>query len=122
MREALESHAYYKEVGVSQATLIGRHLDTDLVKANRDLQMRMTRIITSHSFRTHNDTIKWRSAKKRFKDINGQNVLVPGPPLHGYVPEPVVPSIPSEMVSVGSELLPWLNPALVRVFQPFQSD
>ena len=122
LREALESHAYYKEVGVSQTTLIRRHLSVDLVNKIRDMQMRITRIITSHSFRTHNDTVKWKSAKRRFKDINGQNVLVPGPPLHGYVPEAVVPSIPSEMVSVGTELLPWLNPALVRVFQLFQSD
>ena len=84
--------------------------------------MRVTSIITSHSFRTHNETVKWKSAKKRFKDIDSQNKLVPGPPLHGYIPESVVPSIPSEMVSVGTELLPWLNPALVRVFQPFHSD
>ncbi len=122
LREALESRVYYKEVGVSQATLIRRHLYIDPVKADRNLQMRMTRIITSHSFRTHNDTVKWRSAKKRFKDINGQNLLVAGPPLHGYVPESVVPSVPSEVVSVGTGLLPWQDPDLVSVFQPFQKD
>lgn len=122
LREALESHAYYIEVGVSQSTLIRSHLDIDPIRFNRDLQMRITRIITSHSFRTHNDTVKWRSAKRRFQDINGQYVLVPGPPLHDYVPEPVVPSVTSEMMSVGTGLLPWQDPALVRVFQPFQSD
>jgi predicted P-loop ATPase len=122
LREALESHAYYKEVGVSQATLIRRHLYVDPVKASRDLQMRITRIITSHSFRTHSDTVNWKSAKKRFKDINGQNMLVPGPSLHGYIPESVVPSVPSEVVSVGTVLLPWQDPDLVSVFQPFQHD
>ena len=122
LREALESHAYYKEVGVSQATLIRRHLYIDPVKADRNLQMRMTRIITSHSFRTHNDTIKWRSAKKRFKDINGQNFLVAGPPLHGYVPESVVLSVPSKFVPIGTGLLPWQDPDLLSVFQPFQQD
>lgn len=122
LREALESHAYYREVGVSQATLIRRHLYVDPVNASRDLQMRITRIITSHSFRTHSDTVMWKSVKKRFKDINGQNVLVPGPPLHGYAPESVVPSVPSEAAAVGTGLLPWLNPALVTLFQPFQAD
>lgn len=122
LREALESQSYYREVGISQATLLRRHLYVDTAKPTRDLQMRITRIITSHWFRTHDGTVKWTSDKKRFKDINGQKVLVSGDSLRGYVPETVVPSVPSEVMIVGTGVLPWQDPNLVTVFQPFQPN
>ena len=122
LREALESHNHYRVAGVSQANLLRRHLDTELVRASRDLQMRITRIITSTSFLTHDGSIRWRPKKKRFKDLNGRGVLVQGPSLHGYVPQIVDPSFPTNSCQVGTVQLPWDNSDLVKVFQPFHSN
>jgi hypothetical protein len=103
--------------GIAQDELIQRALQIPLDRVDRSVQMRIARIVTGHSFRTHGGSVAWRSQKRRWGG---------GSPRAGYVPQrvAVVPSVPtteslvpSELHEVGSPQPPWYNKDLTTLFQ-----
>ena len=120
LRNALESRSEYCKHGVSQKTLLTRHLDIEAIDVNRHTQMRITRIVTAPSFTTHDGMVRWECCKKRFQDVNGRGQLTAGPPLHGYRPVPGDPTVPSEEQEVVTPEMPWENKSLRSLFQPFE--
>jgi predicted P-loop ATPase len=104
--------------GIAQDELIRQALHLDIDRIDRNVQMRVTRTVTGSSFRTHNETVAWRSCKRRW---NG------GVPRSGYEPVQIkgVPSVPTAVrpaegvgTEVGSAQKPWCNSALTTLFQP----
>ena len=82
--------------------------------------MRITRIITSPAFVTHDGMVRWESGKRRFPDVNGKGHLVPGSPLHGYLPVPADPTVPSDEQEVVTPEMPWEDRELIQLFQPLK--
>lgn len=119
LRDALETRPEYCNHGISQRTLLNRHLDIEALDANRSMQMRITRIVTAPSFATHDGMVRWQCCKKRFPEVNGRGQLRPGPSLHGYCPVPADPTVPSDGQEVVTPEMPWENKELVQLFQPF---
>jgi len=120
LRVALESRPDYCKHGISQALLLRRHLEIEPKDAGREIQMRITRIITSPAFVTHDGMVRWESGKRRFPDVNGKGHLVPGSPLHGYLPVPADPTVPSDEQEVVTPEMPWEDRELIQLFQPFK--
>ena len=117
LRNALEARAEYCKQGISQKTLLTRHLDIEAKDVKRDMQMRITRIVTAPSFTTHDGMVRWKCCKKRFLDVTGMGQLVPGNPLHGYCPVPADPTVPSDDREVVTPEMPWENKGLQSLFQ-----
>jgi len=120
LRHALEARSEYCKQGISQKTLLSRHLDIEAKDVKRDMQMRITRIVTAPSFTTHDGMVRWKCCKKRFPEVTGKGQLVPGNPLHGYCPVPADPTVPSDERDVVTPEMPWERKELVRLFQPFK--
>lgn len=118
LRNALEARPEYCKYGISQKMLLTRHLDIEAKEVKRDMQMRITRIITAPSFTTHDGMVRWKCCKKRFADVNGMGQLAPGNPLHGYFPVPADPNVPSDEQEVVTPEMPWEKADLKSVFQP----
>ncbi|MFM7548881.1 MAG: VapE domain-containing protein [Cyanobacteriota bacterium] len=100
--------------GIAQEDLISQSLQVDQpIKVDRNVQMRVARIVTASDFLTHGGKVRWTQKKRRYGG---------GPPRSGYVPEPV-PIVPnrSELVrSSWNGQKPWENKDLASLFQPFQ--
>lgn len=100
--------------GIAQEVLISQALQVDQpIKVDRNVQMRVARIVTASDFRTHRGKVRWTQKKRRYGG---------GSPRSGYVPEPV------PIVQTRSELIrsnwnghkPWEDRSLTSLFQPFQ--
>jgi predicted P-loop ATPase len=119
LRIALESLPEYLKHGVSQETLIEKHLGRDLKDCDqiRKLQMRITRVITSSQFTTHDGLVRWQSSKARFPDVARVGPPSSIRPLAGYLPVPTseVPLIDSD--NVKTPLMPWEDRDLKVLFQ-----
>ncbi len=109
--------------GIAQGDLIERALNFSASQIGRDVQMRVTRIVTGSAFRTHGDTVRWEQCKRRYGG---------GASRSGYVPislgrsaaasDPTnptcAPSDPTSTAGVGTAETPWLDRRLATPFQP----
>jgi predicted P-loop ATPase len=122
LRTALESVESYCKQGVSQATLIEKHLRIDPKDCDRmrSLQMRITRIITSVHFTTHDGMVRWEPKKARFPDLAIPGPLSTAPPLAGYVPVPTSEEPLLDLDKVETPQMPWEMNELTSLFQPLQ--
>jgi predicted P-loop ATPase len=120
----LESRQANTTGEIAQGDLIERALCLRTEQITRDIQMRVTRIVTGSAFRTHGGTVRWQQRKQRYGS---------GAPRSGYVPvvseasgaavpvptDPTsAPSVPTSMGGVGTAETPWLNQRLATPFQP----
>ena len=110
--------------GIAQGDLIEKALCLRTEQITRDIQMRVTKIVTGSEFRTHGGTVRWQRRKQRYGS---------GAPRSGYVPvslgsseaaapdptDPTfAPSVPTSMGGVGTAETPWLDRRLATPFQP----
>ena len=65
--------------GMGQDELIEQALCLSADKISRDVQMRVTRIVTGSDFLTHGGTVRWKQQKRRYGG---------GKPRSGYTPLP----------------------------------
>ena len=100
--------------GIAQDELMAR-LPAHASERSRDVQMRLTRIVTASSFITHGGSMKWKQVKRRW---NGGN------PRSGYIAVPTSRGRSNLSPQVGTEVgtspTPWQNSSLQALFQPFQ--
>jgi hypothetical protein len=116
--------------GIALDDLIDQALRMSAERINRDVQMRVTRIVTGSAFRSHDGTVRWEQKKRRYDS---------GSPRSGYQPVWVghgraaadtssVPTgatvpidgatVPTDSAGVGTAEEPWLNRLLTSPFQP----
>ncbi len=99
----LENRSANSAGGITQGDLIEKALGLAASQIGRDVQMRVTRIITGSAFRTHGGTVQWQQRKQRYGS---------GAPRSGYVPvlseqsaaAAHVPSDPTSAPSVPSSM------------------
>jgi predicted P-loop ATPase len=120
---ALENRLADTTGGIAQCDLIEKALSLRAEQITRDIQMRVTRIVTGSAFRTHGDSVRWEQCKRRYGG---------GDPRSGYVPvslgrpaaasDPTNPtfthSVPTSSAGVGTAETPWLDRRLATPFQP----
>ncbi|NQV11048.1 MAG: hypothetical protein HQ527_07780 [Cyanobacteria bacterium] len=100
-------------MGIGQDDLILQALQTEIERIDRSVQMKVTRIVTGSDFTTHDGTIRWIQAKRRYSG---------GQPRSGYVPTcvPGVPTCADQSWGVWNGATPWHDSDLSTLFQPFQ--
>ena len=74
---ALENRLADTTGGIAQCDLIEKALSLRAEQITRDIQMRVTRIVTGSAFRTHGDSVRWEQCKRRYGG---------GASRSGYVP------------------------------------
>ena len=109
--------------GISQGELIVRALRTEVSNITRDVQMRVTRIVTATGFRTHGGLISWTQHKRRYGGITPVSGFVPqGGPHADAAAVPTVPTFDGQIGvgrnGVGTDQNPWQDRRLQGVFQP----
>lgn len=113
--------------GIAQDDLAREALAIDELQMSRDVQMRITRIVTDPRFRTHGGAVAWESSKRRYAGRSSRA---------GYVPRQAdaaalnngrrsnAPTSATQITMVGTELgtqqTPWQNCSLTTLFQLFQ--
>ncbi|MBE9171640.1 hypothetical protein IQ216_00590 [Cyanobium sp. LEGE 06143] len=82
-------------------------------RISRDVQMRLTRLVTGAGFTTHDGRFRWEQRKRRYGG---------GQPRSGYMPVPVPVFQPCSDDSWGgwNGRKPWHDRDLLTLFQPFQ--
>lgn len=120
----LENRSANSTGGIAQGDLIEKALCLRTEQINRDVQMRVTRIVTGAGFSTHDGTVRWQQRKQRYGS---------GAPRSGYLPvvreqsaatAPVptdptsAPSVPTSTAGVGTAETPWLDRRMTTPFQP----
>jgi predicted P-loop ATPase len=122
IQAALESEPAYVQQGVAQDLLMRRHLGVELGGGqDRKAQMRVTKVITSSGFTTHDGKYRWENAKRRFPDLHPLEgwSLTGQRPRSGYIAVLCSDPDPTSTEKVGSGLMPWQNSDLSELFQPF---
>ena len=120
----LENRLTNSTGGIAQSDLIEKALNLSASQIGRDVQMRVTRIVTGSAFRTHGDTVRWEQCKRRYGGGASRSGYVPvslGRPIAAD-PDPTgptcVPSVPTSSAGVGTAETPWLDRRLATPFQP----
>jgi predicted P-loop ATPase len=114
VREQLEALAGPERNGIALDDLARQALGvSEMERLNRDMQMRLTRLITGTGFTTHDGRFEWRQQRRRYGG---------GQPRSGYMPIPVPVFQPRSDDSWGgwNGQKPWENSDLHTPFQPFQ--
>jgi predicted P-loop ATPase len=85
----------------------------EMERITRDVQMRLTRLVTGTGFTTHDGTMRWIQKKRRYDG---------GEPRAGYIPiaVPTVPTCSDQKWGGWNGQKPCYNCNLVSLFQPFQ--
>lgn len=85
----------------------------EMERITRDVQMRLTRLVTGTGFTTNDGRVRWIQKKRRY---NG------GASRAGYIPVavPTVPTYSDQSWEGWNGQKPWCNCDLVSLFQPFQ--
>ena len=118
IRNALERKFTYphEDMAITQSMLLEEQppigLGLDLPKIGRDIQMKVTRIVTGSHFTTHQGKYRWEKKKLRHRGL---------PPRSGYVAVPCTEVVPTESQQVGTPQMPWDCKNLTKVFQPSQA-
>jgi predicted P-loop ATPase len=111
--------------GIGQDELIRQALGALTVAVDRNVQMRITRLVAGAGFLTHEakdgTALRWVQAKRRYPIGDGR----PGQPRSGFVAVPTqtvptVPTVPTSTAGGWNAQTPWDNSDLKGVFQPFQ--
>lgn len=114
VREQLEALADPERNGIALDDLARQALGfNEMERLNRDMQMRLTRLITGTGFTTHDGQFQWRQQRRRYGG---------GQPRSGYMPLPVPAFQPRSDDSWGgwNGQKPWEDSDLRTPFQPFQ--
>ncbi|MBD2718105.1 VapE domain-containing protein [Synechococcus sp. FACHB-909] len=114
LREQLEALVDPQREGIALDDLARQALGIEETeRITRDVQMRMTRLITGAGFTTHDGRLQWQQQRRRYG--GGQS-------RSGYMPIPVPAFQPRCDDSWGSwnGQKPWQDSDLNTLFQPFQ--
>lgn len=114
--------------GIALDDLIEKALNISARDCKRDDQMRVTRVVTGSSFRTHNGTVAWQSKKRRYGGGRARAGYEPMPLRGEHITaesSSAVPTVPTgteqnEVVGteVGTGQPPWCRRDLTALFQP----
>ena len=120
---ALESSSASGTSCIAQCDLIEKALGFSASQIGRDVQMRVTRIVTGSAFRTHGGTVRWEQCKRRYGGGVSRSGYVPvSLGSSAAAPDPTgpscAPSDPTSMGGVGTAETPWLDKRLTTPFQP----
>jgi predicted P-loop ATPase len=113
VRTQLETDSATKE-GIALDNLARQAIGIEeMERITRDVQMRLTRLVTGTGFTTHNGKVRWIQKKRRYDG---------GASRAGYVPVavPTVPTCSDQSWGGWNGQKPWYNCDLVSLFQPFQ--
>jgi hypothetical protein len=119
----LGRHTVDTSGGIAQADLIDQALHLPADKINRDVQMRVARIVTGSAFRTHDGTVRWEQKKRRFDSGSPRSGYKPVWVGHGRAAAdpssvPTGATVPTDSAGVGTAEKPWFNRLLTSPFQP----
>jgi predicted P-loop ATPase len=116
--------------GIGQDELVEQALHLSADKITRDVQMRVTRIVTGSAFLTHDDTVRWEQQKRRYGSGKPRSGYIPVRPRPGQAaaaapfPDPTDPTDPTSKAVVPTDLegvvtaeTPWLDRRLTILFQ-----
>ncbi|MCP9903129.1 hypothetical protein KBY85_03100 [Cyanobium sp. BA5m-10] len=125
----LERRPIDSDGGIPQKALIEQALQIRIEDFNRDVQMRVTRVVTGSAFLTHGGTVRWKQQRRRYGGGRALSGYVPVPlkerPAAEGLSDPTSPSdptdranVPTDLRPVGTAETPWLDRRLVNPFQP----